>query len=110
MAKNKLKIKKGDTVVVITGKDKGKKGVVQKVITSEMKLVVEGVNVAVKHTKPSQMNPQGGRLPKVMPIHYSNVQLVDPKLDMPTRVGYKMVDSKKVRFAKRSGEIMDNAN
>lgn len=109
MAKNKLKIKKGDKVVVITGKDKGKKGTVTKVIPSELKLVVEGVNVAIKHAKPSQANPQGGRVAKTMPIHYSNVQLLDPKVDMPTRVGYKMIEDKKVRFAKRSGEIVDNA-
>lgn len=111
MTKIKLKIKKGDSVTVIAGKDKGKKGTVLKVMPQEMKLVIEGLNLAVKHVKPSQANPQGGRITKEMPIHYSNVQVLDPKADMPTRVGYRILeDGKKVRFAKRSKEIIDNAN
>ncbi len=105
----KLKIKKGDKVLVISGKDKGKKGDVVKVIPKEMRLVVSGINVAKKHVKPSQANPQGGILSKELPIHYSNVQLLDPKTDMGTKVGYKLLaDGKKVRFAKKSGEIIDN--
>lgn len=111
LKRNKLKIKKGDKVCVIAGKDKGKKGSVLKVMPQEMKLVIEGINVAIKHVKPSQINPQGGRVSKEMPIHYSNVQIVDPKTDMATRVGYKVLeDGKKVRYAKRSKEIIDNAN
>lgn len=110
MTNVKLKIKKGDKVVVLTGKDKGKKGTVLKVLPSEMRVVVEGINVAKKHVKPSQLNPQGGILSKEMPIHYSNLLLVDPKTDLPTKVGYKILgDNKKVRFARKSGEVIDNA-
>ncbi len=109
MFKNKLKIKKGDKVQVITGKDKGKKGTVIRVFTAEQRLLVEGVNMHVKHQKPSHLNPQGGKISKESPIHYSNVQLLDPKVDLPSRVGYKVLeDGSKVRFAKRSGEIIDN--
>ena len=109
MTKTKLKIKKGDKVIVIAGKDKGKKGTVLSVIPKELRLVVEGINSAVRHTKPTQLNPQGGKVVKDMPIHYSNVQILDPKVDLPTRVGFKVLgDGKKVRFAKRSAEIIDN--
>lgn len=110
MTNVKLKIKKGDKVVVLAGKDKGKKGSVLKVFPSEMKILVEGINVAKKHVKPSQANPQGGILSKEMPIHYSNLSIVDPKTDLPTKVGYKLLaDNKKVRFARKSGEVIDNA-
>jgi large subunit ribosomal protein L24 len=103
----KLKIRKGDKVVVITGKDKGKQGEVVRVIPSENRAVVLGVNVARRHTRqtPSQ---EGGIIAKEMPIHISNLALRDPKDGKPTRVGYKMLaDGKKVRFAKRSGEMID---
>lgn len=107
--KNKLKIKKGDQVIVITGKDKGKKGEVIKVITEARKLLVSGINVAKKHVKPSQAFPQGGILPKELPIHVSNVQIIDPKTDKPTRVGFKfLTDGKKVRISRKSKEILDN--
>ncbi len=102
----KFKVKKGDTVVVLTGKDKGKTGNVVRLLTEEMKVVVQGVNVQTKHRKPSQKGPGG--LDKVeAPIHVSNVALIDPKTKKPTRVGYKTVGDKKVRVARRSGEVID---
>jgi large subunit ribosomal protein L24 len=102
----KLKIKKGDKVVVLTGKDKGKQGEVLRVIPAENRAVVAGVNIAKRHQKqtPSQ---EGGIVPKSLPIHVSNLALRDPKSGKPTRVGYKMVGDKKVRVAKRSGEQID---
>jgi large subunit ribosomal protein L24 len=107
--KAKLKIKSGDMVIAITGKDKGKRGKVIKVVTKTMRVLVEGINVAKKHVKPSQAFPQGGIVAVERPIHYSNVAIVDPKADMPTKIGYKMLaDGKKVRYARRSGEIIDN--
>jgi len=106
---SKLKIKRGDNVVVITGKDKGKKGEVVKVLPQEMKVIVSGVNQAIKHQKPSRANPQGGKIKIDMPIHYSNVSVLDPKLDIATRVGYKVLESgEKVRVSRRSNEIIDN--
>ncbi|MCB9989869.1 MAG: 50S ribosomal protein L24 [Rhodospirillales bacterium] len=103
-----MKIKKGDTVVVITGKDKGVKGEVLKVLPQESRVIVQGVNVAKKHRKPSQLNPQGGIENIELPVHVSNVALADPKDDKPTRVGYKVLkDGKKVRVAKRSGETVE---
>jgi large subunit ribosomal protein L24 len=103
---NKLKIKKGDKVKVITGKNKGKIGDVIKVFPAENKLIVSGVNLVKKHTKPSQMS-EGGIIQKELPIHASNVSCVDPKTNEITKVGYKMLDDgKKVRFAKKSGEII----
>ena len=103
----KLKIKKGDKVVVITGRDKGKTGEVKKVLPSENRVVVDGVNMVKRHTAPSAGNA-GGIVEKEASIHVSNVAYVDPKTDKPTRVGYKTLeDGRKVRFAKRSGEIID---
>ena len=103
----KLKIKKADRVMVITGKDKGKVGEVTAVYPRESRLVVSGVNMMARHTKPSQQNPQGGIVRKEAPIHISNVALVDPKDKKPTRVGFKMVKDSKVRVAKRSGEVIE---
>ncbi len=102
----KLKIKKGDKVIVLTGKDKGKQGEVLSVSPTENRAVVAGVNIAKRHQKqtPSQ---EGGIIAKSMPIHISNLALRDPKSGKPTRVGYKMVGDKKVRVAKRSGEQID---
>jgi large subunit ribosomal protein L24 len=100
-------IKKGDKVKVITGKDKNKTGVVLEALPKQDRVIVEGVNIRKKHTKPSQMNQQGGIVEFEAPIHVSNVQVLDPKQDQPTRVGYKVVDGKKVRYAKKSGEILD---
>lgn len=105
----KLKIKKGDQVVVISGKDKGKRGSVLKVIPDENRAVVAGVNVAKKHSKPSAANPSGGIVTKELPIHVSNIAIADPKTSKPSRVGYKLLkDGKKVRFAKKSGETIDS--
>ena len=109
MSQNKVKIRKGDSVVVLTGKDKGKKGQVARVIPEERKLVVGGINVVKRHTKPSKVNPNGGIVAKEMPIAVSNVVILDPKTDQPTRIGFKVLaDGKKVRFAKKSGEVIDN--
>ena len=103
----KLKIKKGDKVVVITGKDKGKTGEVVKVDPKESRVTVQGVNVVKRHTRPQMGNP-GGIVEKEAPLHISNVAHVDPKDGKPTRVGYKMLeDGRKVRVARRSGEVLD---
>jgi large subunit ribosomal protein L24 len=103
----KLKIKKGDKVVVIAGKDKGKQGEVLSVIPAENRAVVSGVNIAKRHTKQTATQ-EGGIVSKSMPIHISNIALTDPKDGKPTRVGYKtLADGKKVRVAKRSGETIN---
>ena len=101
---NKLRIKKGDNVIVIAGNDKGKTGKVLSVDPAENRAIVEGVNLVSKHTKPNSKAPQGGIIKKEAPIHVSNLSLIDPKSNTATRVGYKMVDGKKVRYAKKSGE------
>jgi large subunit ribosomal protein L24 len=103
----KMKIKKNDTVIVVAGKDKGKTGMVKAVFPKDNKVLVVGVNRSMRHMKPSQADPQGGRRQIEMPIHVSNVAHVDPKDNKATRVGYKMVKDRKVRFAKRSGEVID---
>ncbi len=103
----KLKIKKGDKVIVITGRDKGRVGEVLKVLPKEMRVIVQGVHRVKRHTRPTQANPQGGILEKEGTIHISNVAHVDPKSDKPTRVGFKVLkDGSKVRFAKKSGEVI----
>jgi large subunit ribosomal protein L24 len=105
---NKLHVKKEDNVMVITGKDKGKKGRIIAAYPRENKVLVEGVNIVKRHSKPSQQNPQGGIIEKEAPIHVSNVMLIDPKTNQPTRIGYKVLENgKKVRVAKKSGEIID---
>ena len=101
-----FKIKKGDNVVVITGKDKGKTGAVLKVMPADSRVVVQGVNVAKRHTKPRPGQP-GGLVEKELSIHVSNVAHVDPKDNKPTRVGWKTVDGRKLRYAVRSGEMID---
>ena len=98
------RIKKGDTVYVNAGNDKGKTGKVLEVITAKNRAIVEGVNMVSKHTKPNAKNPQGGIVSQEAPIHVSNLQLIDPKSGKPTRVGYRMDGDKKVRYAKKSGE------
>ena len=100
----KLHVKKGDTVYVNAGNDKGKTGKVLSVAPAENRAIVEGVNLVSKHTKPNSKAPQGGIIKKEAPIHISNLSLIDPKSNTATRVGYKMVDGKKVRYAKKSGE------
>ena len=102
-----MKIKKGDKVIVITGKDKGKTGEVTKAMPKEGKVLVSGVNMVKRHTKPSQENA-GGIVSKELPIHVSNVAIVDPTSGKATRIGKKLTkDGRKVRFAKRSGEVID---
>ena len=103
----KFAVKKGDKVVVLTGKDKGRKGEVLSVIRKDRRVVVSGVNIIKRHTKQSQTE-QGGIVEKEAAIHISNVALQDPKDGKATRVGYKILDDgRKVRFAKRSGEVID---
>lgn len=102
----KLKVKKGDNVVVITGRDKGKTGEVLRAMPEENRVVVQGVNVVKRHTRPGPGQP-GGIVEKEAPIHVSNVAHVDPKDSKPTRVGFKIVDGRKLRFARRSGEMID---
>ncbi|MFA5485547.1 MAG: 50S ribosomal protein L24 [Bacilli bacterium] len=99
-------IKKGDKVIVITGADKGKTGIVQRAYPKLEKVVVEGVNIKKKHKKPTQSNPEGSILEIYAPIHVSNVALIDPKTKKATRVGIKEVKGKKVRYAKKSGEVI----
>jgi len=103
----KLKIKKKDRVIVIAGKDKGKIGEVTAVLPAENRVMVAGINMIARHTKPSQGNPQGGIIRREASIHISNVAHVDPKSSKPTRIGFKMVKDEKVRFARRSGEVID---
>jgi large subunit ribosomal protein L24 len=100
-----MKIKKGDTVVVISGKDKGREGEVIRALPQEDRIIVSGVNIAKKHQKPRRQNQQAGIIDKDMPIHVSNVMLVHK--GKPTRVGYKIqADGTKVRIAKRTGEVI----
>ena len=101
-----MHVKKGDKVMVISGKDKGKTGVILTAYPKKDRVLVEGVNIIKKHIKPNQANPQGGIVSQEAAIHVSNVMLIDPKTGEPTRVGYKVEDSKKVRVAKKSGEII----
>jgi len=102
----KFKIKTGDEVIVIAGKDKGEKGRILKIYKSKDRVLVEGVNIIKKHIKPSTENPQGGIEEKEAPIHISNVALADPKTGKPTRVGYEIKDGKKVRVSKKSKEVI----
>ncbi|GAA0866291.1 HPB12 [uncultured Clostridium sp.] len=99
-----MRVKKGDTVVVIAGKDKGKKGTVTKVFTKANRVLVEGVNVITKHQKPTAVNPQGGIINKEAPIHISNVMPVDPETGKGTRVRFEVKDGKKVRVSVKSGK------
>ncbi len=100
------KIKKGDRVVLLTGKDKGKSGDVARVLPKENRVVVSGLNMVQRHTKPSQADPQGGIKHKEAPVHVSNVAIVDSQ-GKPTRVGFRMDGDKKVRFAKTTGEAIN---
>lgn len=101
-------VKTGDKVKVIAGKDKGKEGVVVKTLAAKDRVVVEGVNIVKKHQKPNNQYPQGGIVELEAPIHVSNVQLLDPSTNEPTKIGYKVEDGKKVRFAKKSGTTLHN--
>jgi large subunit ribosomal protein L24 len=102
----KLKIKSGDVVKVIAGDHKGAEGAVLRVIREANKAVVEGVNMVSKHTKPSAKNPQGGIVKKEAPIHISNLSLIDPKSKSVTKVGFKVEGDKKVRFSKKSNQVL----
>ena len=101
------KIKKGDKVIVLAGRDKGRKGEVTRVWPKEDRLLVSGLNLVKRHTRPTQADPQGGIKTKEAPLHVSNVAFVDPKTGGPTRVGFRMEGDKKVRYAKKSGEVID---
>ena len=101
------KFRKGDRVVVLTGKDKGRQGAVTKVMPKEERVVVAGLNMVQRHTRASQGDPQGGIKTKEAPLHVSNVAVVDSK-GKPTRVGFRMDGDKKVRFAKTTGEVIAN--
>lgn len=106
MAAAKMKLKKGDEVIVLTGKDKGKKGEILNAYPAEQRVIVKGVNVVKKHQRPTQFD-QGGIKEQELSIHVSNVALADPKGGKPTRVGYKVLkDGKKTRIAKKSGETV----
>lgn len=108
MTQPKCRIKKGDFVVVIAGKDRDKKGKVLAVYPKESRLVVEGVNMIKRHVKPSFTAPEGGIVEREAKLQVSNVAIVDPKTGGPTRVGYKfLADGTKVRVAKKSGEVLD---
>jgi large subunit ribosomal protein L24 len=105
--KPKLKIKKGDNVIVITGRDKGKTGEVLRVFPAEARAIVQGVNIAKRHTRP-RMGEPGGIVEKELTIHVSNIAHIDPQSRKPTRVGFRRLgDGRKVRFARRSGEVID---
>ena len=103
----RFRLRKGDDVLVISGRDKGKTGSILRVIRSEDRVIVDGINMVKRHTRPSQAQP-GGIVSKEAPIHISNVALADPKDGSATRVGYKFLeDGRKVRVAKQSGEVID---
>ena len=102
-----LKIKKGDKVVVLSGKDKGKHGEVTKSFPKDSKVIVSGVNIATRHRKATQTNPQGGLERSEAPMHVSKVAIEDPKTGKPTRVRFEIKDGKKVRVAVKSGEVIN---
>ena len=101
------KIKKGDRVVVLAGRDKGRQGQVLRVLPKDDRLFVGGINMVQRHTRPTQGDPQGGIKNKEASLHVSNVALLDPKTGAATRVGFKIEGDKKVRVAKKSGEVID---
>ena len=102
----KLKIKSGDTVKVIAGDHKGSEGKVTRVDREKNKAIVEGVNMVSKHTKPSAKSPQGGIVKKEAPLHISNLALIDPKSKTATKVGIRVEEDKKVRFSKKSNQVL----
>jgi large subunit ribosomal protein L24 len=103
--RKKLHIKKGDTVVVLSGESKGHKGKVLEVLVEKQRAIVEGANMVSKHTKPNADHPQGGIIKQEAPIHISNLMVVDPSSDKPTRIGRRLNDNGKlVRYSKKSGE------
>ncbi|MFA5557355.1 MAG: 50S ribosomal protein L24 [Flavobacteriaceae bacterium] len=102
----KLKVKSGDLVKVIAGNHKGEQGKIVRIFIDKNTAIVEGVNVVSKHTKPSAQNPQGGITKKEAPIHISNIALVDPKTKEATKVGFRTEGDKKVRFSKKSNQVV----
>lgn len=100
------KIQKGDKVIIIAGKNRNQTGVVERVLPIKNRVVVTGINMVKKHLKRTQANPQGGIVDKTLPLHLSNVMLLDPKTGKPTRIGIKTDAKVKTRFAKRSGEAI----
>ncbi len=108
---NKLHVKKGDEVLIIAGNDKGQRGRVLMVNPEKERVLVEGINIRTHHEKPSQDNPQGGRLRREAPVHVSNMMVIDPTTDEPSRIGRKRLEEdaggRWVRYAKKSGEIID---
>jgi large subunit ribosomal protein L24 len=107
----KTRLKKGDRVRVIYGNHKGKEGKILKIFHEKMSLIVEGVNIIKRHTRPNQKNPQGGITQKEAPIHLSNVMLIDPKANQPSRLGMQIIvdtegKTKRMRYGKKSGEII----
>jgi large subunit ribosomal protein L24 len=100
------RIRKGDNVIVLVGKDKGKRGEIKEVLTKSGKVIVEGINILISHQKQSKDNA-GGRISKSAPINTSNVALIDPKSDKATKIKFELRDGKKVRVSKKSGELID---
>ena len=109
MSLTKLNVKKGDTVVVLSGKDKGKQGKIIQALPKKAQVVVEDVNKVKRHSKPSLKTPQGGIISKEMPLNVCKVQLVCPACNKPTRIGHKTVDGKNLRVCKKCGEVVDSA-
>lgn len=105
----KLNVKKGDTVVVLSGKDKGKQGKIIQAFPKKAQVIVEEVNKVKRHTKPSLKAPQGGIIQKEMPLNVCKVQLVCPACNKPTRIAHKSVDGKNLRVCKKCGEVVDSA-
>ncbi len=101
------RLKKDDLVVVIAGRDKGRQGRVLKLIPETERVLVEGINVVKRHTRPTPQNPEGGIIEKEMPVHVSNVMLWDSKAEKPTRIGHRIEDGKKVRVLKKSGTVLE---
>ncbi|MBT6401639.1 50S ribosomal protein L24 [candidate division WWE3 bacterium] len=101
-----MKIRKGDKVKVITGKDKGKEGTILKVFTSDNKVLVEGVNIVKKHVKPGAVDKEGGIISMEKPVNASNVMVVNPKTKTPEKIGYKIEEGKKTRYFKKTGNVI----
>lgn len=105
MSQIKCRVKRGDVVEVVTGKHKGRRGAVQKVLLQEGRVIVEDINVVVRHMRPTQVNPEG-RVTKTLPIHISNVALIDPSTNRAGKVSYRIEGDRKVRFFKKTGEVL----
>ena len=103
----KIKLKKGDEVIVLAGKDRGQTGKIDRVDPKAYRIFVSGLNIAKRHTRPGSSSEEGGIIDKAMSLHVSNLALVDPKTKKASRIGYKLQDGKKVRFAKASGTVLD---